>query len=173
MAGRRLPIALLSMLALGGCSAAIDPAPKPKLPDASFPLSAERKANTQDDYALLVKLYGNPDSGISSENDRPRPKVPNRLARYHLADVTVALVPHGCEEAFDSAMRSLAGSTESAKSGLRQLAPCNAADQGWTIVGYLDSAKQLPLDVTAATLKLDGIHERRTAAPLWEPQAAQ
>lgn len=144
------------------------PAPlRPRLPDAGFPLSAERKANVKDDYAVLVQLYGNPDSGISTENDRPRPKVPNRLARYHLADVTVALVPHGCEETYDSAMRLLAGSLESAKPGTRQLAPCIPSDKGWTIVGYLDSAKQSPLDVDAAMSMLDGIREKRTAAPLW------
>jgi hypothetical protein len=70
----------------------------------------ERKTNRKDDYRLLVALYGYPDSLYSSEKEGPRPKIPTRLARYHVADVTVAFVPHGCEEAYDLGMRALAGS---------------------------------------------------------------
>lgn len=119
---------------------------------------------------MLVSLYGNPDSVASTEKAVPRPKVPNRMARYHVAGVTVALVPHGCEETFDPAMRALAGSVESARIGTKQLKPCvpSRSSDGWTIVGYLDSDKKGPLTVKEATAKLNGMKAKRTAEPVGE-----
>ncbi len=152
-------------------SASSKPSSKPllNLPDASFPLSVERRTNTIDDYALLLSQCGNPDSLLSTENDRPVPRIPSRVARYNLVSVNVVMVPHGCEERYDTAMRLLSGDSTVAKNGVNQIKPCvRSRDHGWTIVGYINASMQSSMSAADAISALSSIKEKRTVEPIRE-----
>jgi hypothetical protein len=139
------------------------------LPEASFPLSVERKTNTKDDYVLLISQCGYPDSLLSTENDRPTPKVPSRLARYNLVGVNIFLVPHGCEERYDTAMRLLSGDSKVMKNGVNQIKACvPLKDHEWTIVGYINARTQRPMSAADANSALSSMKEKRTAEPIRE-----
>jgi hypothetical protein len=163
----------LSVLLIGCSQQGIAPPANSKLhvtlPEASFPLSVERKTNTIDDYALLVSQCGNPDSLLSTENDRPTPKIPSRLARYNLVAVNVVLVPHGCEERYDTAMRLLSGDSKVMKNGVNQIKACvSSKNHGWTIVGYVNARTQSPMSAADANSALSSMKEKRTAEPIRE-----
>ncbi len=163
---------VLSVLLIG-CAEQSVPVPTSKLvvtlPEASFPLSMERKKNTKDDYALLVSQCGNPDSLLSTENDRPAPKIPDRIARYNLVGVNVVFVPHGCEERYDTAMRLLAGDTAVARKGVNQIKACvPSKDHEWTIVGYLNASTKSPMSAAEASSALSNLKEKRMAEPIIE-----
>ncbi len=164
---------VLSVLLIGCSEQGIAPSANSKLhvtlPEASFPLSVERKTNTKDDYALLVSQCGNPDSLLSTENDRPTPTIPSRLARYNLVGVNVFLVPHGCEERYDTAMRLLSGDSTVIKNGVKQIKACvPSKDHDWTIVGYINARTQSPMSAADASSALSSMKEKRTTEPIRE-----
>ena len=135
-----------------------------------MPLSAARKSNTADEYAMLVARYGKPYSIMSTENDSPKPKVPSRSAFFDAGHVKIFFAPIGCVEAWDRAIRVLADSFKypaMAEDELSRIKACvPQASAGWTIVGYIDTSDSEPISAELAGMRLDKISVKRTADPV-------
>jgi hypothetical protein len=145
----------------------------PPLPEVTSPFSAERIRNTTDEYPVLIARYGEPESVLSTE---PLGIVAVGTAHYSPANVNVVLVPNGCVEAYDEAMRSLAeGSRNSAANRkMRSIKRCvPETDAGWTIVGYRFSADNVAISPDAAKVLLDKSMVRRTSPPRVDSESSQ
>ena len=141
--------------------------------DASFKADrgAQRISNTQDEYALLVRLFGYPDSILSTENDKgkDKPIIPTRFARYSSAHVNVLLVPVGCVDGWlkaAEAYNNISRYPALAQNQIERLRanPCKPWS-AWTIMGYSDPANQ-PISVEQAELLFGKLTTKRTTEPV-------
>ena len=82
-----------------------------------------------DDYGNLLAKFWKPDFVDSTENDRPRPLLVVKWAKYNRANVKAVFVPAGP-----------AGSPPPYK--------------GWSLVGYVDMATDTKLDPSDAEARL-------------------
>ena len=132
----------------------------PNLPDVTLPFSAERSANTIDEYAALTARYGEPNSILYTEAD-PLAPVPVGTAHYIAAHVKVVFVPNGCVNAYSRDHEdSCRWITECCVSQARdeKVSQCHpSANSGWTTVGYIDSAENIGISSEAAMLRLGAI----------------
>jgi uncharacterized protein DUF4236 len=143
----------------------------PKLPDVAFSFSAERSANTVDEYSVLTARYGEPDSVLFADAN-PLAPIPVGTAQYSAVHIKVVLVPNGCVHAYSQVMRILTDGSRNAsltKREMKRVSPClPSANSGWTTVGYIDSTENRPIPVDVATIRLDAMPERRRAPPIVE-----
>ena len=82
-----------------------------------------------DDFKDLVSKFGKPSFVDSTENDRPRPTIVVKWAKYDRANVKAVFVPEG---------------------------PAGASPPypGWSLVGYVDMASDTKLEPTVAEARL-------------------
>jgi len=140
---------------------------QPPLPEAGFPLDAERLTNTKDDYARLIALHGMPNSLLSTEKDTPKPSIPIRRARYYPAKIDVVLIPLGCEKRYDAATRLIKNNEFLTDNKKKSLTCIPSKQNAWTIVGYIDEATETPTSATEASSRLSGF-EKLTRRPIME-----
>jgi hypothetical protein len=160
--------AVMSLVGL----ALLPPVPSlPNLPDATLPFSAERSANTIDEYAALTARYGEPNSILYTEAD---PLAPIRVgtAHYTAAHLKVVFVPNGCVNGYNEIMKIHADQSRNAvlaKREMKTVAQCHPpANSGWTTVGYIDSAEDIGISSDSAALRLGAIANRNTTTPIIE-----
>jgi hypothetical protein len=140
---------------------------KPSLPDVSQ-LGTERRANTVDEYSILVARYGEPNSIIAADTEPPA-SVPVRTAEYSSGHVNVVFVPNGCVAAYDKFTQSVSDLKkypELAKRQMKSIAPCVPSPSGWTIVGYINSGENWTISADHAVQLLDSITAKRTSPPI-------
>ena len=97
---------------------------------ATFSASA-----TADDFKILVSKFGQPSFVDSTENDRPRPNIVVKWAKYDRANVKAVFVPDGP-----------AGSPPPYR--------------GWSLVGYVDMTTDTKLDPEVAQARLRGTRQK-------------
>lgn len=159
-----------ALMSLAGLAMLPDIPTLPNLPDMTLPFTSERSANTIDEYSALTARYGEPDSIVFSEAD-PLARVPVGTAQYNAANVKVVFVPNGCFNAYSQVMTILGGGSQNAtaKREMKRVAPClPSADSGWTTVAYTGSTDNLAISSKLATIRLDAIPAKKTAAPIIE-----
>ncbi len=136
------------------------------LPDTSLPLSAARKDNVADEYAMIVAQYGNPNSVLSTVMDSPPPKVATKIARYMPAHTGIIFAPNGCVSAYEKALAILEEVSEHpslAPTENQKLQRCVSPDPGWTIVGYIDTTDNQSMSAELAERFLSKISDKRMA----------
>lgn len=125
-------------------------------------LPANRKANTTDEYAMLVARYGQPDS-VELES---KAKFPMQLVHYQTAHTKVLFVANGCVQSYEDGLEVI--STKDAEMA-RRMKQCVPLNSGWTIVGYIltpDSTHHSIISAEAAEMYLNTIKNKRTVAPV-------
>lgn len=137
-------------------------------------VSAERQANTVDDYSTLVARYGYPNSALASEL---LAIVPVRTARYTSVHLNVVVVPNGCVGAYEEAAHYLAERSRYpalAKQQTKSTMRCaSSPSDGWTIVAYADSAESEALSADIARIRLNDITAKQTRPPILEVESVQ
>jgi hypothetical protein len=143
----------------------------PNLPEVTLPFSAERSANTVDEYSALTARYGEPNSILFTEADLLAP-VPVGTAHYATGRIKVVFVPNGCVNAYSQVMRIRADKSKYAALAQREMKSVTQClpppNSGWTTVGYIDSTENSAISSDIATVRLDAIPVRQTAPPIVE-----
>jgi len=151
---------LLAAWALGGLAVIPPVAHLPNVPEFHLP-SAERIANTVNDYPPLVARYGEPNT-IQLMIVATALPIPVNVAHYEAAKLNVTFAPVGCVDQYSRVMilKSEGVTPRQLRAELRSLPRCTtSSNSGWTIVGYADSDTGAALSGSEATARLDSMVE--------------
>jgi hypothetical protein len=155
----------LAIAVLGLALSIPTPLPLPPLPDVTKPLSAERKGNLNDEYAILLARYSEPDSILVKD----QVGVPVRVVKYDAAGTAITLVPNGCVAMYEEEQlpppKTAGTHSHPRKRQKRRNSACVPSNTGSTIVAFSDAENKENLPGEVARTRLDKIQSKRISQP--------